>query len=478
MSMSAFDKLKGMVSTTLVERIVRTVESGDERKLANLFDLLSKLAPARYFREGFAQLAQMARENHPFVGVFRRVFTELNESCRKKAILNFMVNFIILGRAIRERKEQQLGIHIPNFMVISPTMRCNLHCKGCYASAYSKEDDLPLEVVDRVIREGKELGMYFYTFSGGECFVRPELLDLWEKHDDCYFQVYTNGTLLDEALTDRLARMGNVAPMVSVEGSKEETDYRRGPGTYEKVMEVFDRLRRKGILYGFSATFTKSSAQSILKDEFIERMLDKGCKVGWFFQYIPTGNKPDLDYMATPEQRAALHEKVEEWRNKYPIFLGDFWNDGPYVDGCMAGGQRYLHIISSGDVEPCVFVHFAVDNIKEKSLVDVLQSDFFKAIREAQPYEDDNLLCPCLIIDHPQVLRELVERYGARPTHPGSEALLKDLAPGLDRYSERIKSIYGPLWEKEGREKYLKSLEKKEDDKRVWERARKHAKGK
>lgn len=466
MSMSAFDKLKGMVSTTLVERIVRTVESGDERKLANLFDLLSKLAPARYFREGFAQLAQMARENHPFVGVFRRVFTELNESCRKKAILNFMVNFIILGRAIRERKEQQLGIHIPNFMVISPTMRCNLHCKGCYASAYSKEDDLPLEVVDRVIREGKELGMYFYTFSGGECFVRPELLDLWEKHDDCYFQVYTNGTLLDEALTDRLARMGNVAPMVSVEGSKEETDYRRGPGTYEKVMEVFDRLRRKGILYGFSATFTKSSAQSILKDEFIERMLDKGCKVGWFFQYIPTGNKPDLDYMATPEQRAALHEKVEEWRNKYPIFLGDFWNDGPYVDGCMAGGQRYLHIISSGDVEPCVFVHFAVDNIKEKSLVDVLQSDFFKAIREAQPYEDDNLLCPCLIIDHPQVLRELVERYGARPTHPGSEALLKDLAPGLDRYSERIKSIYGPLWEKEGREKYLKSLEK-EDDKRV-----------
>jgi MoaA/NifB/PqqE/SkfB family radical SAM enzyme len=475
--MSAFDKLKGMVSTTLVERIVRTVESGDERKLANLFDLLSKLAPARYLREGFAQLAQMAREKHPFVGVFRRVFTELNESCRKKAILNFMVNFIILGRAIRERKEQELGIHIPNFMVISPTMRCNLHCKGCYASAYSEEDDLPLEVVDRVIREGKELGMYFYTFSGGECFVRPELLDLWEKHDDCYFQVYTNGTLLDEALTDRLARMGNVAPMVSVEGSKEETDYRRGPGTYEKVMEVFDRLRRKGILYGFSATFTKSSAQSILKDEFIERMLDKGCKVGWFFQYIPTGNKPDLDYMATPEQRAALHEKVEEWRNKYPIFLGDFWNDGPYVDGCMAGGQRYLHIISSGDVEPCVFVHFAVDNIKEKSLVDVLQSDFFKAIREAQPYEDDNLLCPCLIIDHPQVLRELVERYGARPTHPGSEALLKDLAPGLDRYSERIKSIYGPLWEKEGREKYLKSLEK-EDDKRVWERARKHAKGK
>jgi len=462
MSIPAFERLKGVISATLIERIVKVVESGDEKKLASLFDLLSKLAPTKYFRESFAQLAEMARGNHPFVGVFRRVFTELNENCRKRAILNFLVNFIILGRAIRDRKEKELGVHIPNFMVISPTMRCNLNCKGCYASAYSKESDLPIEVVDRIISEAKELGMYFFTFSGGECFIREDILDLWKKHDDCYFQVYTNGTLLDDKMTDRLAEMGNVAPMLSVEGSKEETDYRRRAGVYEKVMNAFELLRQKGILYGFSATFTRSSAEYLLKDEFIEKMLDKGCKVGWFFQYIPTGSAPDLNYMATPQQRAALHEKVEEWRTKYPIFLGDFWNDGPYVDGCMAGGQRYLHIISSGDVEPCVFVHFAVDNIKEKSLLEVLQSGFFKAIREAQPYDDDNLLCPCLIIDHPHVLRELVKKCGAKPTHPGAEALLKDLAPGLDRYSKEIRSIFGPEWEERGRSRYLKSLEKEE----------------
>lgn len=155
-----------------------------------------------------------------------------------------------------------------------------------------------------------------------------------------------------------------------------------------------------------------------------------------------------------------------------PHIFGRFWNDGPYVDGCMAGGQRYLHIISSGEVEPCVFVHFAVDNIKEKSLLEVLQSDFFKAIREAQPYDDDNLLCPCVIIDHPHVLRELVKKYGAKPTHPGAEALLKDLAPGLDRYSEEIRSIFGPEWEERGRSKYLKSLEK-EDKKELLERIKK-----
>ncbi|HAG23099.1 MAG TPA: radical SAM protein, partial [Synergistaceae bacterium] len=398
MSKNAFDRLKGLVSGMLLDQVVRVAEQDDEKKLAALFENMSRLSPTKYYKEGFAIMAQYARENHPFVSVFRRLFTDLNENCRKKAIINFMVNFIVLGRTIRDRKEKELGIHIPNFLVISPTMRCNLHCKGCYASAYSKEDDLSFEVLDRVINEAKELGMYFFTFSGGECFVRPDLLDLWQKHDDCFFHVYTNGTLLDEKVTDRLAEMGNVAPVLSVEGTREDTDSRRGEGTYDKVMESFDRLNRKGILYGFSATYTRTSADYLASDAFIEEMYKKGCKVGWFFQYIPTGGTPDLEYMATPKQRAKLHEKVEQWRMKYPIFMGDFWNDGPYVDGCMAGGERYLHIISNGDVEPCVFVHFAVDNIKEKSLVDVLQSPFFKDIREAQPYEDDNLLCPCLII--------------------------------------------------------------------------------
>jgi hypothetical protein len=166
--------------------------------------------------------------------------------------------------------------------------------------------------------------------------------------------------------------------------------------------------------------------------------------------------------MATPEQRAKLHEKVEEWRSKYPIFLGDFWNDGPYVDGCMAGGQRYLHVISNGDVEPCVFVHFAVDNIREKSLVEILDSPFFRAIREAQPYDDDNLLRPCLIIDHPWLLRQLVEEYGARPTHAGAEKVIGELAEGVDSYALRLKEIYDPLWDEKGREKYLRSLSKED----------------
>jgi len=463
MVMSLTDRLKGMISVALFNQVVKLVEEGDDKKLATLFDAISRLAPAKYQRESFRELAEMARKNHPFVGVFRRVFQELHPNCRKKLIVNLIVNFMVLSRGIRDRKSRELGIHIPNFMVISPTMRCNLRCKGCYAGSYDTSSDLTTKEIDDIITQAKELGMYFFTISGGEPFTRKDLFDIWAKHDDCYFQVYTNGTLITDEVADKLVELGNVAPMISIEGTPKETEYRRGPGMYDKIIETYRRLRRKGVLYGFSATYTRSSAPYISSDEFIERMLEEGCKVGWFFQYIPTGLNPDLSYIATPEQRAYLKKKVDEWRSKYPIFLGDFWNDGPYVDGCIAGGFRYLHIISNGDVEPCVFCHFAVDNIREKTLVEILTSPFFEAIRSRQPYEDDNLLRPCLIIDHPAVLRELVTKYGAHPTHPGADKLLNELAAGLDEYARRMKEIYDPIWQESERSKYLKSLEKEED---------------
>jgi MoaA/NifB/PqqE/SkfB family radical SAM enzyme len=315
------------------------------------------------------------------------------------------------------------------------------------------------------------MGMFFFTFSGGECFTRPDLLDLWGRHDDCYFQVYTNGTLIDDGVADRLADMGNVAPMISVEGGREETDSRRGSGVYDKVMEAFSRLKDRGVPFGFSSTLTKESARSLLSDDFIETMYRAGCRAGWFFQYVPTGRAPELAYMATPQQRFELHRKVTEWRKRYPIFLGDFWNDGPFVDGCMAGGERYLHVIANGDVEPCVFCHFAVDNIREKPLREIVRSPFFSRIREAQPYDDDDLLRPCLIIDHPATLREIVSDCEVRPTHRGAEGILTELAPGLDRYAAEVARLFDPLWEGEEKARYLKSLEK-EDKPEVHQRFR------
>ena len=476
MSISLMDRTKGYLTLKVVSRVVDKIRGGDIDAVADLFESLAKIAPSKYHKESFKLLAKKIRDKDPFSQPFIRAIKGLNPLCIQKILQNLFVNFMVIGRSVRDRKMRELGVHLPNFMVISPTMKCNLHCRGCYAGKYDQKNDLPYEVFDRILTEGKSLGMYFYTLSGGEILLYPRIFELWEKHSDCYFQFYTNGTLLTDEIIDRIAALGNVAPMISIEGTKAHTDARRGQGIYENIFAVYAKMKEKGMPYGFSTTFTNLNADYIISGDFISTMVDAGCTFGWLFQYIPIGVKPDLTYMASPEQRNELREKTAEWRRNgtYPMIFGDFWNDGPYVDGCMAGGRRYWHVIHNGMVEPCVFAPFAVDNVKEKSLVEIAKSPFFKAIRDAQPYDDDNLFRPCMIIDHPEVLRTLVKEYGAKPCHEGLEAMLEgEVAEGLDKYSEDFREISDPKWDEYGRDNYWKGLER-EDDEYTLGKARKH----
>jgi len=318
----------------------------------------------------------------------------------------------------------------------------------CYAGEYKQSFGLSHDVLDRVLREALELGIHFVTFSGGEPFVREDLFDLHKKYRDIIFQIYTNGTLFDEAMVNELARLGNVAPVISVEGFEATTDARRGEGHFQRIMETMDLLRGKGILFGASVTQTRENCMEISSREFADLMVAKGVYIIWFFQYIPIGRDPDLSLMLTPQQRDNVRRRLGVIRSTSPFFICDFWNDGPYVDSCLAGGKEYFHINANGDVEPCVFAHFAVDNIYQKSLKEVLNSPFFKDIRARQPFSD-NPLTPCMIIDSPQELRDLVRRHRAYPTHPGAETLLEEMAPKLDRYAEEYHAIAEESWEKE-----------------------------
>jgi len=401
-------------------------------------------------------------ENTPTVQMARNAMRMLSPKAKEKLVDNLLINAAILGIQKRHTLEEKLGFGLPWFFVISPTAKCNLSCIGCYAGGYQQNEGLPFSEVDRIFTEAKQLGIYFITVSGGEPFIWPKIYDLFKKHDDMYFQVYTNGTMLNKKNAKRLAELGNVAPGISIEGSREETDNRRGAGIYDKVMEAMDNLTEAGVLHGFSVTMTKLNADTLTSDEFYDQMIAKKCSFGWLFQYVPIGRKPDVSLMATPEQRNKLRLKVQEIRNKKPIFLGDFWNDGEYVGGCLAGARPggYFHINCEGDVEPCVFLQFSVDNIRNKHLLDVMESPFFKALRHEQPYnENGNLLMPCALIDNPEILRKIVKKYNAKPSYNSSlEAVTdKEVTAFLDRYSRDFKNITDPVWEEmKGRHKHWK----------------------
>jgi MoaA/NifB/PqqE/SkfB family radical SAM enzyme len=372
----------------------------------------------------------------------------ISSSNTRKAATRSLQSMIRLFFEAEERRDAFLksqGYDAPIFIVVSPSMRCNLRCYGCYAGEYSKADDLDGRVLERVIGEAKEMGVFFVVTTGGEPFFSQDVLKMWENHPDILFQVYTNGTLIDEAMARHLAELGNVIPCISVEGYEQETDARRGQGTYERITAAMQNLRKYGVLFGFSATATRQNNDLISSEEFVDHYVAKGCFIGWYFNYIPIGRSPDTSLMPTPQQRIERWRRVREMRKTKPIVLADFWCDGSLTGGCIAC-NRYLHINNRGDVEPCVFVHFAAENIRHKSLAEAIDSPFFREIFRRQPYSP-NLLRPCMIIDNPGVLREVVKEGQAYPTHAGAETIINEMAPFLDKYAAEYALLADRAWQ-------------------------------
>jgi len=303
--------------------------------------------------------------------------------------------------------------------------------------------------VERIVTEAEELGVGFITFLGGEPFMWPDLLKLIENHPNMYFQVYSNGTLIDDKMAKKLNRLGNVILMLSIEGFEKETDSRRHPGVYHKVMDAMRALKKSKTPFGFSVAVTKENEPVVTSEKFIDFMIDQGALLGWYFLYMPVGCQPDLSLMATPEQRRHMLEFTNFVREHKPIFTIDFWNDAPYVGGCIAA-KFYAHINSQGWVEPCIFSHYAQTNIKNTSLEQAMNSEFFKAVREKQPY-NDNLYLPCAWIDNPEISRDLVRRFKLHFTHPGADDILvkADLIQGIDEYSQKIKAEFKKQWDQD-----------------------------
>ncbi|ACK42997.1 MULTISPECIES: radical SAM protein [Dictyoglomus] len=440
-------KFKMYLGDMLFESLFKYVAKDYKKRIPKLLNLVKRFSPDEGTDKIISTIEEYLQKDPAVQRLIHRVFTDYDPNYASRIFANVILNVGFFWIYFNN-ENQKKDIPTPYTILISPTMRCNLQCIGCYAGNYTKNDDLPPETVERIIKEGEEIGTYFYTVLGGEPFVYPGLLDIVNRHPRSVFQIFTNATLLDENKIERFWKSKNVVPVLSLEGGKEETDYRRGLGVYEKVVNAMDLLKKAGIPFGYSITLTRNNFEAVTKPEFYQWLANKGAFFGWTFLYMPVGKDDDPSLMPTPEQRAEYGKFIRKIRGHLPIYPMDFWNDAPYVGGCIAGGRRYLHINHKGEVEPCIFAHFAVDNIKEKSLVEVLNSEFFKEIRKRQPFHE-NLLLPCMIIDSPWILREIVQKTGAHPTHPGADDIITKFAPIIDEYAKGVRKALNPIWVEE-----------------------------
>jgi MoaA/NifB/PqqE/SkfB family radical SAM enzyme len=445
-------RLKQRSTEIALGEMLRLLSSNPEKNLIRMSRLAETLGTSEYQRHNarvWREYFEKALEQDPppvAMQLLLRAIHSTSSRYLSRTVSNLLVNSLWQGGARRSAWERANEAKAPFIILMSPTMRCNLNCMGCYAGEYDQEDDLPMEVVDRIVSEGRELGIYAYTLLGGEPFIREDVLDLFERNSDCDFLVFSNGSLIDQTMASRLAKAANVAICFSIDGCEASNDARRGAGALRRTERAMALLRERKIPFGFSTMVTAQNYLEATSDEFCDYLIGQGCLFGFHFLYMPVGADPDLDLMPTAEMREHLRVNgAERIRREKPLFVMDFWNDAPHVGGCIAGGRAYMHITSAGDVEPCIFTHFAVDNIKEKPLAEVLKSPFFRAIQTRQPFSD-NLLRPCMLIDEPHVIRNIVSSTGAKETHPGAEELITTLAEAIDAYSAEFKTIADAAW--------------------------------
>jgi MoaA/NifB/PqqE/SkfB family radical SAM enzyme len=268
-------------------------------------------------------------------------------------------------------------------MIFSITHRCNLHCKGCYARALhpSANDDMSEEKLKSIFSEGRELGISFAVLAGGEPLVRPEILDITQQYPEIISLMFTNGTLIDDAVLARFRAQRNLVPVISMEGYQEDTDRRRGQGVYEYLRTIIPRLRDQGIFYAVSLTVTRSNFDTVTGESFIKDLIGLGCQFFVYLEYTPIREGTE-NWVITDEQRATLPEVMSAYRRTYPALFVAVPGDEDQFGGCLAGGRGFVHISAAGDLEACPFAAYSDTNLRESSLKEALQSELLKAIRE------------------------------------------------------------------------------------------------
>lgn len=405
-----------------LKKVLNYLDGNPQENVPKAIAWLRKLDKDNLYQNAFDMFDNiMSDPENNWNKLITDVYANIDDGVRKKLFENLIVNSAVIGSQRKNTLVEKYDCNLPWAILMDPTSACNLHCTGCWAAEYGNKLNLSFEQLDDIIRQGKGLGTYMYIFSGGEPLVRKDdIIRLCEKHSDCEFLAFTNATLIDEKFADDMLRVKNFIPAISIEGYEEQTDFRRGEGTYQKVLAAMKILREKKLPFGASLCYTRKNAENIGSDEYFDFLIAQGCKFAWLFTYIPVGVDAVTDLIATAEQRKFMYDQIRKFRSTKPIFTMDFWNDGEYVNGCIAGGRNYLHINANGDIEPCAFIHYADSNIKEKTLLEAFQSPLFMQYRRNQPF-NHNMLRPCPLLDNPGRLTQMVKKSGAHSTdltHP------------------------------------------------------------
>jgi MoaA/NifB/PqqE/SkfB family radical SAM enzyme len=350
----------------------------------------------------------------------RRMLSEVEP----RLLWKFAFNFGLKGMVSVERFKRRLkkGIHFPPFLYISVINSCNLKCQGCWVDVQSPRKMIDKATLNRVIREAKRRGNSYFGILGGEPFLHPDLLDVFDAHPDCYFQVFTNGQLITDAVARRLRDAGNVTPLISVEGTSTVSDERRGKlNVLNRTMAGLEACKRAGLITGVATSVCRTNIDDLLSEAWLRRLIDLGIHYAWFHTYRPVGPQPNEGLALSPEQILQVRRFVVTMRSKLPIAIVDpYWDHNGQALCPMATGVSH-HIGPSGDIEPCPIIQFAKESIHDdRGIYNLLtQSAFLKDFREASAQATRG----CVVLERPDLVKAIVLKHAAYDTTSRQTAL-------------------------------------------------------
>ncbi len=278
---------------------------------------------------------------------------------------------------------EEKGVHIPPIIIYSITNRCNLNCKGCFHWALHESEDAEMsdERLKDTISQARDLGVSIMVIGGGEPMMRPEIIDITSQFPEVIFLVFTNGLLLDEEKLDRIQKNTNFVPVISLEGDRAGTDFRRGEGVYAGLEKIIRKLKQRKIFWSVSLTLTRLNFDMIMEDGFIGNLVNHGCKLMFFVEYTPITEGTE-DWLISDEQRKNLIARRDEFRRKHSALFIAVPGDEEEIGGCLSAGRGFVHINPLGDLEPCPFAPYSDTNLRDTSLIEAFQSEFLKEIRD------------------------------------------------------------------------------------------------
>lgn len=433
----------------MLSRILKYVDKAPEEnllKILNFAEKYFKMFPQKNFEK---MKAGVMDKDNVYMTLAKNILADADRNLVKSLLLSLGVHAGYYGtKAVRANRDKY-NCNIPFIILFDPTSACNLKCKGCWAAEYGHSFQLSLDEMRSIVSQGKELGTHFYMLTGGEPLIRKaDIVTLASENPDCTFLIYTNATLVDKKLCDDIKRCGNITLALSVEGSEEVNDDRRGNGSYQTTMKAMELLKKEGIIFGISVCYTRKNVAEVTSDEFLDKMVGLGVKYAFYFNYMPVGNGADKELIPTPSQRKYMYFWLKKTRNSHtgkPLFVMDFQDDGEYVGGCIAGGRNYFHINSKGDMEPCVFIHYSDSNIRTDTLLEALNKPLFMAYRKGQPFNDNHLM-PCPMLENPDILRKIISETGAKSTDFISQESVDDLCAKCDDFSKEWAPVAEEIW--------------------------------